>query len=138
MCSCLYSSADLLKSHCCVSTLYALTHLFPVHHFATPFQGIEKDCIGNKWVNSISVINYQNNLSLCEILIGSYSGRRGTGLHKSLTKIETSTYCVNDFSIFYVETFFKILWMFILLGFIWWCSCVYLSISNIHQICLKN
>ena len=31
----------------------SLTHSFPMHPFSTPwfFQGLEKGCIGNKWVN---------------------------------------------------------------------------------------
>ena len=31
---------------------YPVTHLFPMHSFSTPcFQGVEKGCIGSKWVN---------------------------------------------------------------------------------------
>ena len=45
-----------------------LTHLFPMHPFSTPlkltvflcFQGTEKGCIGNKWVDDILKNNPQN------------------------------------------------------------------------------
>ena len=42
-----------------------LTHLFPMHPFSTHltvfwcFQGVEKGCIGNKWLNLDSVLNKQ-------------------------------------------------------------------------------
>ena len=49
--------------HSFISELYLLNHLFPMHPFPTPwkienlmffwcFQGVEKVCIWNKWVNT--------------------------------------------------------------------------------------
>ena len=43
----------LLKHWCRIGILArnGLTHLFPMHPFPTPFQRVEKGCIGNNWVN---------------------------------------------------------------------------------------
>ena len=41
-----------------------LTHSFPMHPFSTPFQGVEKGCIGNEWIKEtfLSQMEPENNV----------------------------------------------------------------------------
>ena len=82
-----------------------LTHFFPMHPFPTPwkhqetlrfsdfFQGVEKGCIGNKWVNSISHVRYPTQ----RMQLGTWKNKLlGWGVLQIFEKLLTIFYSILD------------------------------------------